>query len=93
MQDNKLNTLRAEIDALDEAVIRLLGQRFVATQQVGQLKASQQLDAVDPAREARQVERYAALAVQHGVSEDVVQRVFRVVIDEVVQNHKALRSN
>ena len=93
MQDNELNTLRAEIDALDEAVIRLLGQRFVATQKVGELKASQQLDAVDPAREDRQAERYAALAAQHGVSEDVVQRVFRVVIDEVVQNHKALRNN
>ena len=91
MLDNKLNTLRAEIDALDEAVIRLLGQRFVATQQVGQLKASQQLDAVDPAREARQAERYAALAQQHGLSVDLVQRLFRVVIDEVVANHRALR--
>jgi len=91
MQDPQLNTLRAEIDTLDEALIQLLAQRFVATEKVGLLKATQQLDAVDPAREARQAERYAALAQQHGLSVDLVQRLFRVVIDEVVANHRALR--
>lgn len=91
MQDTELNTLRAEIDTLDEALIQLLGQRFIATQKVGHIKASQQLDAVDPAREARQAERYAALAAQHGVSVDLVQRIFRAVIDDVVVNHRALR--
>ena len=92
MQDDELNALRAEIDTLDEALLQVLGQRFIATQKVGQLKASRQLDAVDPEREARQAARYADLAAQHGVSVDLAQRIFRAVIDEVVANHRAMRT-
>ncbi|WP_311969887.1 chorismate mutase [Pseudomonas baltica] len=91
MSDHDLQHLRAEIDDLDEELIRILGLRFIATEKVGHIKAAQSLAAVDPAREAAQAQRYCELAAHCGLSEQLVQRVFRAVIDEVVINHQAIR--
>jgi monofunctional chorismate mutase len=91
MSDNDLQHLRAEIDDLDQELIRILGLRFIATEKVGHIKAAQSLAAVDPAREAAQAQRYCELAAHYGLSEQLVQKVFRAVIDEVVINHQAIR--
>lgn len=88
---NELQELRAQIDHLDESLIRTLGQRFAITERVGHLKREQALPSVDPARETKQAERIAELARQYGVEESVAQEVMRVVIDAVVRNHEAIR--
>jgi chorismate mutase len=92
MRDDELTILRAEIDSLDEDLIRLLGLRFSATAKVGLIKAAHNLEAVDPVREAKQAERYSVLAARYSVSDGVIHKVFRTVVDEVVLNHRALRS-
>ncbi|EIK96271.1 putative chorismate mutase [Pseudomonas sp. M47T1] len=93
MSGDELGLLRNEIDSLDEEIIRILALRFVATSKVGAIKAAQSLDAVDPSREAAQAQRYAVLAAQYGVGTELVQKVFRAVIDEAVENHKAIRNS
>jgi len=93
MSSDELGRLRAEIDSLDEEIIRILALRFIATGKVGLIKAAQGLDAVDPSREAAQAQRYCALAADHGVSTELIQKVFRAVIDEVVVNHQAIRES
>jgi len=67
--------------------------RFIATSKVGIIKAAQNLEAVDPSREAIQAERYSVLAAQYGVSIELTQRVFRAVTGDVVVNHKAIRES
>ncbi|NVZ22530.1 chorismate mutase [Pseudomonas costantinii] len=91
MSGDELGQLRAEIDSLDEKIIRTLGLRFIATSKVGLIKAAQSLEAVDPSREAAQAQRYSLLAAQYGVSIELIQKVFRTVIDEVVVNHQVIR--
>lgn len=93
MNGDELKRLRAHIDNLDEELIRILGLRFIATGEVGHIKAAQSLAAVDPSREAAQAQRYSVLAAQHGLKDELVQRVFRVVIDEVVINHQDIGQN
>lgn len=93
MSDEELKHLRAEIDELDEALISVLARRYLATGKVGVIKAAQSMQAVDPVREAAQAERYSALATAHGVSSELVQKVFRVIIDDVVINHRAIRES
>ena len=44
-------------------------------------------------REAIQAQRYSVLAAQYGVSIELIQKVFRTVIDEVVANHQAIRES
>ena len=86
----ELEALRQEIDAIDARMVALIGERFVCTDKVGHLKSTFRLPAVDAAREARQMARFEALAHEHGVRPELVQRLFRIIVDEVVDNHKQL---
>ena len=59
----RLLQLRSTIDNIDAALVHILAERFKATQRVGRLKAERGLPPSDPAREASQIERLRALAV------------------------------
>jgi len=86
----ELQSLRTDIDDIDEKLVDLLACRFRLTSQVGELKALHGLDAVDPEREAAQAARFRELAQRRDLNPDLVNRVFRSVIDEVVKNHKEM---
>ena len=86
----QLLALRSRVDAVDAEIIKLLGTRFAITREIGQLKARQALDAVDASREAAQAQRYAALATESGLEPDCVRTIFRVIIDEVVSQHRLI---
>ncbi len=86
----ELQSLRADVDQVDTQIVDLLAKRFRITAQIGKLKAAHALNAVDPAREAAQEARFRAMAQAHGLSPDLVVRVFRSIIDEVVSNHRAV---
>lgn len=93
MTHPELEALRAEIDDVDAQIVALLASRFRTTAQVGQLKARYALDAVDPQREAAQEARFRALAQTNGLKPELVLRIFRSVIEEVVNNHRTQASN
>lgn len=90
MNNVELASLRETIDKLDEQLIILLSRRFQVTEQVGRLKARQQWQAQDSVRESQQEHRYLALAAQHGLNPELILKVFRTIIDEVVCNHLSL---
>jgi monofunctional chorismate mutase len=90
---NKLSALRARIDSIDADIIALLGKRFEATNQVGLMKAKFELSAVDHERENAQRLRYTNLARQYGLSDELVQAIFKTVIAEVVANHQVVAKN
>ena len=88
MVNPELELLRSEIDKVDAEIVNLLASRFRITSKVGKLKAQHTLDAVDRQREAAQEARYRELAERNSLNPDLVIRVFRTVIDEVVKNHR-----
>lgn len=90
MTPTDLNALRARIDGIDAELVRLLGERFAATHEVGLLKAREGLQAVDAGREAAQRQRFETLAAAHGVRPELVQALFRQIIDEVVRDHRRM---
>ena len=67
-QDAVLASYRKSIDNIDAALIHMLAERFRITQAVGEYKAQAGLPASDPGREARQIERLRALAIDVSVS-------------------------
>ncbi|WP_341676721.1 chorismate mutase [Niveibacterium sp. SC-1] len=87
---DRLETLRNEIDSLDAQLVELLARRFAVTDEVGQLKHTHALPAVDAEREARQAARITALAQEHGVDGELAWQVMRVIIDAVVRRHQAV---
>ncbi|MBC7987516.1 MAG: chorismate mutase [Sphingomonadaceae bacterium] len=91
MADEPLARWRASIDNIDAALVALLAERFKVTREVGRWKAAEGIEAVDTGRERRQVERLRALATEAGLDPDFLERFLRIIIDEVVAHHRALR--
>ncbi len=86
-----LDDLRESIDKIDRALILLLAERFRVTQQVGRYKWQHGLPAVDEAREQTQFERLGRLAQEGGLNPELIYKLYRLIIDEVVENHLELQ--
>ena len=87
---NDIENLRNEIDQLDKTLVDLLAERFKITHKIGLLKKSTNLPPVDPQREERQLKTIIQLAQNAGLREEVALKVLRVIIDEVVNDHKKI---
>ena len=86
--DAVLASFRKSIDNIDAALIHMLAERFRITQAVGEYKAEAGLPASDPSREARQIERLRALAVDADLDPEFSEKFIRFVIDEVIRHHR-----
>ena len=86
----ELQRLRGSIDNMDAALVHLLAERFKITQQVGRLKAAYGLPPADPAREAEQIARLRALAVQAKLDPEFAEKFVTFVVAEVVRHHEIL---
>ena len=87
---DELQTLRNQIDELDQSLLDILVKRFAVTEQVGRFKAAHHLPLVDSGREAAQAERIAGLARQKGLDPALVQNIQRLIIDAVVERHRQI---
>ena len=86
--DAVLAGYRKSIDNIDAALIHMLAERFRITQAVGEYKAEAGLPASDAAREASQIERLRALAVDADLDPEFSEKFIRFVIDEVIRHHR-----
>ncbi len=89
--DPVLASFRKSIDNIDAALIHMLAERFRITQAVGEYKARTNLPPADPGREARQIERLRALAVDADLDPEFSEKFIRFVIDEVIRHHNKAR--
>jgi len=84
----ELDELRAKIDVIDEGVIELLGARAKVVAEIKRYKDENGLDVFDSSREDALFERVRSAAVESGLDEDFVERVF----GEIVSESKRLQS-
>ncbi len=87
-----LAQLRGQLDKIDRQWLSLLAQRFRVSQQVGELKKDQGLPPIDSARETLMFGRIEAQAKSVGLNPQLAHAILRLIIDEVVKNHKAIAS-
>ena len=85
----ELLDLRESIDNIDAALVYMLAERFKVTKAVGELKATIDLPAADPDREARQIERLRKLAREADLDPEFSEKFLRFIIDEVIRHHQA----
>ena len=76
-----LAQVRGAIDALDERIVALLGERQAWVEQAGRLKRDRDDDAVRaPARVDAVIARVRKAAQRAGASPEVVERTYRAMI-------------
>ena len=75
-----LEALRERILEVDEALVRLVGERRRLVLDIGRRKAASGRPVMDPSREAKVVRRAAALAREEGIDEEMVRDVIWRII-------------
>jgi len=78
--EERLEELRGRIRELDEALVRLVGERSALVLEVGALKARLGLPVLDPPQEARVVRRAAEMAREAGVDQEAVRDILWRII-------------
>lgn len=84
---------RASIDRLDAVLVYTLAERFKHTKAVGMLKAQHALPPSDPDREALQVKRLEALALEADLDPEFAKKFLNFIIEEVILHHKQHRAH
>lgn len=83
--EERLEELRDRIIAVDDEIIRLIGERRDLVLDIGRIKESLGLPVLDPAREARVVRRVAERSRDLGVDEELTRDVIWRIISSARQ--------
>ena len=83
-----LDSLRAQLDEIDDRLVDVLARRQDAVRRVAELKQHSAVPLRDVLREARQIARLADRARQLGVDELFVTRLFREIVDFSVRTQE-----
>lgn len=78
----ELRDFRRRIDAIDDRILGLLGERFAVIRQVAAFKAPRGLPAVIPERVEAVRERCAGHAQSQGLEPEFIRRLYTLIIDE-----------
>lgn len=83
-EELSLQSLREEIDRLDEVIVRLLDRRARCAYAIGRLKHAQGLPIYEPQREASVIARVKELNIKLGgpLDEHAIARLYERIMDE-----------
>jgi isochorismate pyruvate lyase len=88
---SSIEDVRAAIDAIDHEVVKALGLRSQYVKAITRFKKTK-ADVQAPARQAIVISQRRAWAAEEGIDPDVVERIYRLLIDHfVAEELKELR--
>ena len=87
-----LESMRKSIDRLDSIIVYTLAERFMLTQKIGYLKASNSLPPSDPERELQQIKRLEDLALDAGLDPNFAKNFLKFIISEVIGHHEKIQN-
>ena len=77
-----LDDLRADIDRVDEVLVRLLNERARVACEIGRVKKEQGVELYQPDREKQVLEHVRSVASEGPLGADAIARLFERIIDE-----------
>jgi chorismate mutase len=86
--NNKLNTLRTQIDVVDHQLIESLGKRMKISDEIGALKASNNVSILQTKRWNEILGKMILEGEQNNLSEEFILRVFKAVHQESINHQK-----
>jgi isochorismate pyruvate lyase len=80
---SSIEEVRAAIDAIDDEVVKLLGKRAQYVKTITRFKKTKE-DVQAPERQAFVISQRRAWAAEVGLDPDVVEKIYRLLIDHFV---------
>ena len=77
-----LDELRADIDRVDEVLVRLLNERARVACEIGRVKKEQGIELYQPDREKQVLAHVRSVAAEGPLGADAIARLFERIIDE-----------
>ena len=77
-----LDDLRADIDRVDEVLVRLLNERARVACEIGRVKKEQGIELYQPDREKQVLAHVRSIAAEGPLGADAIARLFERIIDE-----------
>lgn len=90
MNNENLAMLRQEIEKIDRNIIESLQKRFALVREIGAIKKDLSLEVFDEDREQELMVKYQEFAKELGVSIDLVEGIFREIIEQSKKEQKSL---
>ena len=81
----ELNTLRAEIDQIDQQLWEMIGKRVNLAREIGEWKRAHNEPVIQPQRFQEVLEHCRQIGEQHGLSEQVISEVMNALHKESVR--------
>ncbi|MBU1703945.1 MAG: chorismate mutase [Nanoarchaeota archaeon] len=76
-----LEELRNKIDNINSQIIQLLAERAEVSKKIADEKKKIGKDIYDPDREEELLKKVKAIAEEKGVSKELVEQIFRMIVD------------
>lgn len=83
-----LQTLRKDIDTLDEQIIDLIAKRFDVVREVGKYKAENNIEAHDPTRWQAVLHQIKARAKDKDIPEAFIETMYETMHDQAIEIEK-----
>lgn len=90
LQNNQLIELRVQIDALDQQLVTLIGQRMKLVEEVGLYKKANGIAPLDPVRWQQVVESKRLMARKCNLNPDFIEAIFDLLHEEALMMEKAV---
>jgi chorismate mutase len=84
----RINELRAEVDALDQNILSLLGERMAVARRMGDLKSKNHVSTLQPHRWQEIVASRVAAGETEGLARDFVFQVFETIHEESIRQQE-----
>lgn len=88
MTKDELDTLRSEVDRIDQELVRLISKRGDVVREIGLTKRKDGLKVRDPERERKVVDKMTSLAASLGADKKLAKEAARLLIADAVAAQK-----
>ena len=79
--NEEIKSLRADIDRLDQEILKILKQRIRITEEIGKIKKTNSLDIIDKQRESEILSNLLAAGENLEIEDDFIISLWRQIID------------
>ena len=80
-----LKPLRQQIDQIDTHLLELLSQRMGVSQEIAKIKAANNLEIYDPAREIEVLQKLRKLGTSLNLNPEFVVTIYQLIFEEFKQ--------